>query len=114
MEQTFHVVGEIDLANAHELRARLEAAVIASNGEFTVDASQLEFIDSSGLCVLVDIAGLLAERGRRLRTIELPAVARRAIEVVGLVEVLGVDPVIAAHRPSSPASGSAAALTNAD
>jgi len=107
MEQTFHLVGDIDLANAHELRARLEAAVLASNGEFTVDASQLDFIDSSGLSVLADIANLLIERGRRLRTIGLSAVARRAIEVVGLVELLGIDPVVNASRPSSSTSGAA-------
>ena len=116
MEQTFHLVGEIDLANAHELRARLEAAVLASNGEFIVDASQLDFIDSSGLSVLADVANLLVERGRRLRTIGLSAVARRAIDVVGLVELLGVGPAVAAARPSSWTRGSAGAsrIKNAD
>ena len=91
MEQTFPLVGEIDLATADELRRRLEAAVFASDGDFVLDASELDFIDSSGLRVLVDIRNTLDARGRRLRTVSLPPIARRAIEIVGLVDVLGVD-----------------------
>jgi len=91
VEQTFHLVGEIDLATAPELHARLRAAVLASDGDFIVDATQLDFIDSSGLSVLVDIANQLADRGRRLRTLALSPAARRAIEIVGLVGLLGVE-----------------------
>jgi anti-anti-sigma factor len=91
VEQAFHLVGEVDLATREELRARLEAAVLASEGDFVLDASQLEFIDSSGLSVLVGISNLLVERGRCLRTVSLPPVARRAIEIVGLTDVLGVE-----------------------
>jgi anti-sigma B factor antagonist len=91
MEQTFHLVGDVDLATASYLHARLVAAVLASNGDFVVDASRLDFIDSSGLSVLVDIAALLNERGRTLRTVSLPTTARRAVEIVGLADILGVD-----------------------
>ena len=93
MGQTFHLVGEIDLATAPELRRRLEAAMLASDGDFVVDASQLSFIDSTGLRVLVDIRDALAARGRRFGIVSLPPIARRAIDVVGLHEVLGVDAV---------------------
>ena len=52
--------------------------------------ARLRFIDSSGLRVLVDIRNTLAARGRTLRMISLPPIARRTIEIVGLVELLGV------------------------
>jgi anti-sigma B factor antagonist len=107
MEQTFHLVGEIDLANAHELHARLEGTVLASAGDLIVDASRLDFIDSSGLSVLADIANLLIEQGRRMRTVGLSLVTRRAIDVVGLVELLGVDRSVGAPRPSFGSRGSA-------
>lgn len=90
MVQTFHLVGEIDLASSDRLHRRLEAAVLCSDGDFVLDASELRFIDSSGLRVLVDVRDTLVARGRTLRVVSLPRFAQRTIEIVGLQEVLGI------------------------
>jgi anti-anti-sigma factor len=47
--------GELDLNGASEFRDALEGA--ARRGALTIDASRLTFMDSSGLRVLVDVAG---------------------------------------------------------
>jgi anti-anti-sigma factor len=91
VEQTFPLVGEIDLETAGELHRRLLAAILASDGDLVVDASALDFIDSSGLGVLVDARTVLATRGRRMQMVAVPPIARRAIEILGLLELLGVD-----------------------
>ena len=68
LEQAFHLVGDLDLAIAQQVRARRRAAVLTSDGDLVVDATELEFIDSSGPSVLVESANRLAKRGRGLQT----------------------------------------------
>jgi anti-sigma B factor antagonist len=83
-----HVVltvrGEIDMATAPRLRAALDRAVGAR--EVRLDLRAVEFMDSSGLSVLV--AGHQALE--RLVIICPPGPGRRALEVSGLMSVLDV------------------------
>jgi anti-anti-sigma factor len=60
------LAGEIDLANAGEVAARLDALVASTTGDVRVDCAGLEFIDSSGLEVLLGIHEELEASGRRL------------------------------------------------
>ena len=50
---TLALVGELDLANAATLSAALEKARSESGAHLTIDLSELEFIDSTGIAVLV-------------------------------------------------------------
>ncbi len=49
------LTGELDLATAQQLREAL--AAVASASEVVLDLSELTFMDSSGLAVLVSLAG---------------------------------------------------------
>ena len=91
VEQRIRVFGEIDLATCQDLRDQLAMIVDTSGDDLVLDCTDLEFMDSSGIGVLVDVRHTLDRQGRRLRVRHLPPATLRAIEVLGLVEVLGVE-----------------------
>jgi anti-anti-sigma factor len=82
------VVGEIDLANVHELDRALTDLVAAAGGPVTVDLSATEYLDSAGIGVLFDHAG----RGEL--HLHLPAGSTVAVAVTasGLGDVTTVHP----------------------
>ena len=68
--------GEVDLASADEIRARLEGAIDDAPPMVVIDLSAVDLIDSTGLGVLIDAArnagdacevALLAPGGLQLR-----------------------------------------------
>jgi anti-anti-sigma factor len=79
------VDGEIDLSNAPDLRGKLTAAVPNSASGLLLDLTGLEFLDSSGVHMLYDIADRLATRQQRFAVVlEADAPPRRAIELSGV------------------------------
>ena len=84
---TVAAAGEIDLSNVDELRA---AATAAAEGADTLrlDLDGVDFIDSAGLAVLLELRSTLHARGVTL-TIEAGAgPVRSAMEITGLSELL--------------------------
>ena len=79
--------GELDLAGAPELDAALAAARDAGGG-LTLDLSDLEFIDSSGLGVLVRFHNLAAAAGYDYSVIAGPPQVHRAFVLSGLDQAL--------------------------
>jgi anti-sigma B factor antagonist len=49
------VIGELDIATGPELRARAHAVIAQSIQNLTIDLGEVEFIDSSGLSVLIEL-----------------------------------------------------------
>jgi len=80
--------GEID---AHTAPA-LAAAIDAAGPEVTLDLAGVEFVDSSGLRVLIDAHQRLADAGGALRLTALSEPVRRLLEISGVSDYLGVDP----------------------
>lgn len=86
-----HVIslcGELDLANASTAEAALEAPFAENGSQIIVDMRELEFIDSTGIALLV--AALARNDGKeRIRFIpsSAPAVTR-VLELTGLAERL--------------------------
>jgi anti-anti-sigma factor len=79
------VEGEIDLSNAGTLQVELAAAVSNAARGLVIDFSTLEFLDSSGVHMLYDIADRLATRQQRFAVVIPPdAPPRRAIELSGV------------------------------
>lgn len=75
--------GEVDIATAPQLQASLAEALATDVDQIVLDLSQVSFIDSTGIRVLV--AG--AQGTDRLRIISSPAVMR-VVEIAGLHEHL--------------------------
>ena len=78
------VVGELDLETAPRLREELVGLVNRGVTELVLDLADLDFIDSSGLSVLIMALKRLRERGGELRLRSVPARARRVLEASGL------------------------------
>lgn len=66
------VTGELDLASAPRTGETIEAAVPSSARGLVIDFSQLEFIDSSGIAMLFNLARKLGGRRQQLRVVTVP------------------------------------------
>jgi anti-anti-sigma factor len=92
------VEGEIDLSNAPGLLVELTAGVPNSARGLLLDLSGLEFLDSSGVHMLYDVADRLATRQQRFAVVlEAGAPPRRAIELSG------VEPAVWLHADQTSA-----------
>jgi anti-anti-sigma factor len=79
------VEGEIDLSNAPWLQVEVTSAVPNSARGLLLDLSAIEFLDSSGVHMLYDIADRLVTRQQRFAVVLEPdAPPRRAIELSGV------------------------------
>ena len=91
-----HVVvhGEVDAGTAEAFARALGDAATATasagggGGDVVVDLTELTFIDSSGLSVLVTTHQRLSSESRRFVVHQPPASARRLFEIAGLDQVL--------------------------
>lgn len=79
------VTGEVDVSNASELRAQIDAVLTPDfSGELVVDLSQVPYIDSTGIGVLVGAAHRASEASSTL------VVARPQKNVERVLGLLGV------------------------
>ena len=86
------VHGEVDLSVAEALEEALEAAIRESVGAFVVDLSDLDFIESAGLHVLLRARGLLGREDRALAVVCPHGPVRRVFELAGLSELFALYP----------------------
>jgi anti-sigma B factor antagonist len=87
-EPVVTLAGEIDISNAESLGATLDELVGDETQRLVVDLAALEFMDSSGIAMLLRVAA-------RVGTVEIrnPShIVRRIIECTGLTEVLRIEP----------------------
>jgi anti-sigma B factor antagonist len=61
--------GEIDLSNANELSARIAEAAADAPGGLALDLSGVDYLDSTGLRMLLNLASTLREGGHALRLV---------------------------------------------
>jgi anti-anti-sigma factor len=100
---SFRLRGDLDMATAREARVQLWAYAATSEGDVVCDCTELDFLDSSGLAMLIAVRDELAECGRRLRLTNLSPVAHRAVRLYGLGEL------VTTVAPASPPALSAEA-----
>jgi anti-sigma B factor antagonist len=84
------LVGDLDFHTARRLREQLLAANADGVNEVVLDMAELEFIDSSGLSVLVAGMKRLRDSGGDLTLRSVPDQTRRVLEVSGLSRVLSI------------------------
>jgi len=83
------VRGEIDMASAPQLRELLDTAIDAGITRVTLDCRGLEFLDSSGIGVLVAARKRLGEGGELVLD-SPPAHVRKVLEITGVGDHLTV------------------------
>ena len=82
------VRGELDIDTAPRLTGVLDREIGASVGPFVVDLCDLNFLDSSGVNVLLRARALLGREDRELVVICPPGPARRTFEITNLADLL--------------------------
>jgi anti-sigma B factor antagonist len=87
---TVEVSGEIDIASAPALSSCLNDCLSEGCIEMTLDMTQLTFIDSNGLEVLVRIIKQLRADGGRLIICNPPPIAQEVLGITGLTPYLEV------------------------
>lgn len=82
------IAGELDVATEVAVRAALDAALVQQRVRVVFDLAGIEFIDSSGLLLVVATA-----RGAAPFEVRSPScVVRRVIEPAGLASMLNLTP----------------------
>ena len=84
------VRGEVDSHTSPQLTAALDAAMRESQGAFVVDLCDVEFLDSSGVSVLVHARAVLGREERTLVVVCPRGPARRIFELGGIADLLAL------------------------
>ena len=102
-ELCIELSGELDIASAAEVEARLLQLQSGDAPErLVIDLSEVQFLDSTGLSLLINADRRARGEGRRLTVISGTGAPRRILEISGLhglidiVETLDAD----ATRPA--------------
>ena len=88
---TVVLAGEIDLATAPELQARLESLIDATTGDVALDVARVTFLDSTGLHVIALVHRRLRDACRQLRVQPIERTRRRVLELSGMARLLEVE-----------------------
>jgi anti-sigma B factor antagonist len=81
------VRGEVDIDVVQDLENAIDAAIRGSVGAFIIDLSDLDFIESSGIHVLLRARALLSREDRALAVVCPHGPVRRALELSGVSDL---------------------------
>lgn len=84
------VEGEVDVSNADELRDAVDCALAHDAHEVTVDLSQMPYIDSTGIGVLVGAAHRAADAGKKLVVASPQKNVARVLGLLGVADDLNI------------------------
>ena len=82
------VRGEVDIATVPALESAIDGAIRNSAGAFVLDLCEVEFMDSSGLHLILRARALLAREDRALAIVCPPGPVRRLFTEAGIADLL--------------------------
>ena len=85
-EPVLVVTGELDLATVGNLRRRLHSVIEHSEGDLVLDLSNVGYLDSSGLSVVLEARDLLHRDERTLVIADPSAPVTTILELCGLTD----------------------------
>ena len=83
--------GDLDVSTAETLRQELIKLDLDAGIEVRVNLSRLDFLDSSGMGVLVNACRRVRRSGGSFTTVCAAGNARRVLEITGLADYLQLD-----------------------
>ncbi len=83
-----HIVGEVDMATGPQLRQEIVRQVSEGNSHIVIDLEQVDFIDSTGLGILVGGVKRTKSNGGDLRCAGLSDNLKEVFNLTGLDSVL--------------------------
>ena len=86
------IAGDIDALTADDANAFLSAQLDGGRAQLVLDLSQVSFMSSSGIRLLLEILKKSREQGGDLRLAAAPAGVTRTLEITGLTSILEVYP----------------------
>jgi anti-sigma B factor antagonist len=89
-----HVKGEIHVSTAPEFAARLDEAIARDARAVVLDLTEVEFIDSTGLTVLLNGLRSVTLRGGRLALAVSNPTVLRLFEITRLDSTFDIDPTL--------------------
>jgi anti-sigma B factor antagonist len=87
---TFRLAGEIDVSNVDQLRTRLEKE-IGTGHPLALDTSEVTFMDSQGLRMLIELGAQVARNGSTIRVLNCSKPVRRLLRVAVPEGIPGVE-----------------------
>jgi anti-sigma B factor antagonist len=85
------VTGEIDMATAPALEARIDAVLAAGPSIVVLDLADTAFMDSTGLGVVVRAARRLEERSAKLIVRSPQPAVQRVLHITGVERMLAIE-----------------------
>ena len=84
----FSLVGEVDISNAHYFRKQLETALAECKQNITIDLSELNYIDSTGLGAIISVYGAVKKDGVSVKVINPKDNVKKLLVISGLDKIL--------------------------
>ena len=81
-----YLSGELDITNVGRARAAIGAAIAGQPGRAVLDASGLEYMDSSGITLMA----LVAREAQEVQVRNPTPIVRRLLELTGLGDILDI------------------------
>lgn len=112
---TVAVIGELDLASAPRVRTAVAAAVADGGTRLVLDLGGVDFIDSTGLGVVLGAVRRVRSAGGSIRLVVREPAVLKVFELTGLDQVLPILPSVdEAVAPASAVALSAERDESAD
>ncbi len=83
-----HVGGEFDLEAASQMRAALHSLIEQADGGVTLDLRQLQYIDSTGIGILISLIKALHARDVAFDVVHIPPHIRKLFDMTGITPFL--------------------------
>ena len=84
----FSLVGEVDISNAHYFRKQLETALAEVKQNITIDLAELNYIDSTGLGVIIGVYGSVKKEGYSVKVLNPKDNVKKLLVISGLDKIL--------------------------
>ena len=84
----FSLVGEVDISNAHYFRRQLETALAECRQSITIDLAELNYIDSTGLGVIIGVYGAVKKDGLSVKVLNPRDNVKKLLVISGLDKIL--------------------------
>lgn len=84
----FKLVGEVDISNAHQFKKRMETALAEKRQSIVIDLSELLYIDSTGLGMIIGVYGSIKKEGLGVKVTNPRDNVKKLLNTSGLDKIL--------------------------
>lgn len=88
---TIRVSGEVDISNADKLREAIDFSLEQPTEEICLDLTDVAYIDSTGIGVLVGAAHHAADHGKGFSAINAQAGVMRVAQLLGVDQEIAIS-----------------------